>query len=58
MQATKHTSKGIHPGFETQGRSHQKFKTGVPGAHKKDLTVSHVILDVFCLRVGYDGSRN
>ena len=28
-QVTQHTSKGIHPGFETQGRRHQKSKTGV-----------------------------
>ena len=28
---------GIHPGFEIQGRRHQKFKTGVAVAHEKDL---------------------
>ena len=26
---------GIHPGFETQGRHHQKFKTGVSVAPQK-----------------------
>ena len=26
-----------HPGFETQNRCHQKSKTGVPVAHKKDM---------------------
>ena len=26
-QATKHTSEGIYPDFETQG--HQKFETGI-----------------------------
>ena len=29
VQARKHTSEGIHPGFETQGRCHQKSKIGV-----------------------------
>ena len=26
----KACKRGIHPGFETQGRRHQKSKTGVP----------------------------
>ena len=29
---------GIHPGFETQGRRHQKSKTGVSVAPRKGLT--------------------
>ena len=29
MQVTKHASEGIHRDFETQGRRHQKSKTGV-----------------------------
>ena len=33
-------------------------KQGYQWPHKKDLSVSHVILDVFYLRVGYDGSGN
>ena len=33
LQARKHTS--IHPGFETQGRRHQKSKTGVSVAPQK-----------------------
>ena len=32
MQAIKHGSRGIHPGYETQRKCHQKFKTGVPVA--------------------------
>ena len=28
LQATKHTSEGIRPDFETQGTHHQKSKTG------------------------------
>ena len=28
---------GIHPGFETQGRCHQKSKIGHQRFHKKDL---------------------
>ena len=28
---------GIHPGFETQGRHHQRSKTGVPVAPRKGL---------------------
>ena len=35
-QAMKHTSEGIHPGFETQGRRHQKSKRGVSVALQKD----------------------
>ena len=32
-----HTSKAIHPGFETQGRHHQKSETGVLLAPHKEL---------------------
>ena len=32
--------KGIHPGFETQGRHHQKSKTGVTVAPQKGLMSS------------------
>ena len=28
---------GIHPGFEIQGRRHQKSKTGYQWPHEKDL---------------------
>ena len=35
-QVRKH-AKGIYPGFDTQGRHHQKSKTGVSVAHKKNL---------------------
>ena len=31
---------GIHPGFETQGRRHQKSKTGVSVAPRKGLMSS------------------
>ena len=36
MQAMKHVRKGSHPGFETQGRLHQKYKTGISVAPQKD----------------------
>ena len=36
-QARKHTNNGIHPGFETQGRRHQKSKTGVSVTPQKGL---------------------
>ena len=36
-QATKHTSKRIHPGFKTQRRYHQKSKTGLSVAPQKGL---------------------
>ena len=39
-QATKHPSKLIHPGFGTQGRHHQKSKTGVSVALQKGLVPS------------------
>ena len=32
-----------HPGFKTPGRYHQKFKTAVPVAHKKDLNVFQIL---------------
>ena len=32
----KARKQGIHPGFETQGRHHQKSKTGVSVAPQKD----------------------
>ena len=35
MQVTKHASEGIHPDFETQGRRHQKSKTGISGPTKR-----------------------
>ena len=46
MQARKHASEGIHPGFETQGRRHQKPKTGVSVAPQKGL-VSYKIFFFF-----------
>ena len=33
----KHASEGIHSGFETQGKCHQKSKTGVSMAPQKGL---------------------
>ena len=42
-QARKHTSEGIHPGFETQGRRHKKSKTGVSVAQKKDLCPTKIL---------------
>ena len=29
LRITQESTQGIHPGFETQGRRHQKSKTGV-----------------------------
>ena len=37
VQARKHASQGIHPGFEIQGRHHQKSKRGVSVVPKKGL---------------------
>ena len=31
---------GIHPGFETKGKHHQKSKSGISGSHKKSLVSS------------------
>ena len=42
MQVTKHASEGIHPGFETQGRRHQKSKTRVSVAPQKGLMLSQI----------------
>ena len=39
MEVMKHTSKGIHPGFETQGRRHLKSKTGVIVASPKRTNI-------------------
>ena len=35
MQVRKHTSEGIQPRFETQGRYHLKSKTGISVAPQK-----------------------
>ena len=40
MQAMKYASKEIHSGFETQGRCHQKYKTGVSVTPQKGLIFS------------------
>ena len=40
MQVMKYTSKGIHSGFETQDRHHQKSKAGVSVAPQKGLMSS------------------
>ena len=37
---SKKVCKGIHPGFETQGRHHQKSKTGVSVAPRRGLMSS------------------
>ena len=43
MQAMKHASEGIHPGFGTQGRHHQqKSKTGVLVDSQKGLMSSKI----------------
>ena len=39
---TKHTSEGIHPGFEIQGRRHQKSKIGVSVTPQKRLMSSKI----------------
>ena len=36
----KARKQGIHPGLETQGRHHQKFKTGVPATLQKGFMSS------------------
>ena len=36
----KARKRGIHPGFETQGRCHQKSRTGVSVAPRKGLMSS------------------
>ena len=38
-------AKGIHPGFETQSRCHQKSKTGVSTATQKGLMASFFFLE-------------
>ena len=40
-QAMKHACEGSHPGFETQGRHHQKSKTGISVAPQKGLMSSN-----------------
>ena len=41
---TVYASEGIHPGFETQGRRHQKSKTGVSVAPQKGLVSYKIFL--------------
>ena len=42
MQVTKREIDGIHAGFETQGRHHEKSRTGVSVAPQKDLCPSKI----------------
>ena len=57
MQVMNHVSKVIHPDFETQGRCHQKSKTGVsvpdkknwwPPKHFKKIINASVTTDGWC----------
>ena len=43
-QVMKHASEGIHPGFGTQGRHHQKSKTMISMALQKGLDVLQVFI--------------
>ena len=47
----KARKRGIHPGFETQGRCHQKSKTGVSVAPQKGLVSSKFKKKVFMVNV-------
>ena len=40
MQITEHASEGIHAKLKTQGRRHQKSKTGISVAKQKGLMAS------------------
>ena len=40
----KHASEGIHPGFETQDRQHEKSKTAVSVVPNKGLMSSNFFL--------------
>ena len=44
----KARKRGIHPGFETQGRRYQKSKTGVSVAPQKGLMSSKIKKKVIC----------
>ena len=44
MYTTAKHENAVHSGFETQSRRHQKSKTGVSVAHKKDLCRSKLFL--------------
>ena len=52
LHADKKTCKWrIHPGFETQGRRHQKFKTGISVTSRKGLMSSKTFKGKCCIRV-------
>ena len=53
MQAAKNTSKRIHPGFETQGTRHQKFKTGISMVQLKGLMFSKKIINFIFKKNGW-----
>ena len=57
-QAMKYTGKGIHPGFETQGRCHQKSKTGLSVAPHKGLIFSEKIIKKKKKEKGYFSTFN
>ena len=44
----KARKRGIHPGFETQGRRQQKSKTGYQWSHKRDLCPPKFLKKNFC----------
>ena len=44
--ADRHASKGIHPGFETQGSHHQRSKIEVSPAKQKGLISSNCFLKI------------
>ena len=44
MQGDRAHKRGINPGFETQGRRHQKSKTGVSVTHEKDLCPPKLVM--------------
>ena len=50
MQATKYTYDGLHHGFESKGRPHQKSKRGVAVACQKGLMSSNFFKKKFFLR--------
>ena len=50
MQVTKHASKGIHPGFESQDRCHQKSKTGAPEAPQKGPFLKKIFCCIFVFK--------
>ena len=51
MQAMKYASERIHPGFETQGKCHQKSKMGITDPTERTYVLQKIKNTKVCLEL-------